>query len=123
MNVFTLFCGECILKSEHGSTTQHWKIFFELEVIDFSDEKYEKAIELFMTKKQDGTEWKRTRRPAGHKYPSNRKTTKKKVTETSQASALCELVESSDEEATNYADEDNIPLSNISLSNYNSSDD
>ena len=44
---------------------------------DFSDEKYEKAIELFMTKKQDSTERKCTRRPAGHKYPSNRKTTKK----------------------------------------------
>ena len=42
---------------------------------DFSDEKYEKAI--IMTKKQDRTERKRTRRPAGHKYPSNRKTTKK----------------------------------------------
>ena len=47
----------------------------------------------------------------------------KNVTETSQASALCELVESSDEEATNYVDVDNIPLGNVSLSNYNSSND
>ena len=75
-----------------------------------------------MTKKQDGTERKHTRRPAGHKYPSNRKTMKEKVTETSQA-ALCELEESSDQEATNSVDVDNTPLSGISLSDYNSSDD
>ena len=48
---------------------------------NFSDEKYEKAIELFMTKKQDGTERKCTRQPAGHKCPSNRKTMKKNVTD------------------------------------------
>ena len=46
------------------------------------------------------------------------KDNKKNVTEISQASALCELVESSDEEATNYVDVDDIPLSD-----YNSSDD
>ena len=62
-----------------------------------------------MTKKQDGTERKHTRWPAGHKYPSNRKTMKENVTETSQASALCELEESSDEEATNSVDVDNTP--------------
>ena len=38
---------------------------------NFSDKKYEKAIELFMTKKQDGREGKHTRQPAGHKYPLN----------------------------------------------------
>ena len=48
---------------------------------------------------------------------------KKNVTETSQASALCKLMESSDKEATNYVDVDDIPLSDISLSDYNSSDD
>ena len=48
---------------------------------------------------------------------------KKNVTETPQAFALCEFVESSNEEATNYVDVDNISLSNISLSNYNSSND
>ena len=57
------------------------------------------------------------------KYPSNRKTMKKNLTETSQASALCELVESSDEEATNDVDVDDMPLSDISLRDYNSSDD
>ena len=57
------------------------------------------------------------------KYPSNRKTMKKNLTETSQASALCELVESSDEEATNYVDVDDVPLSDISFSDYNKSDD
>ena len=66
---------------------------------------------------------KRARRLAGHKYPSNRKTMKKNLTETSQASALCELVESSDEEATNYVDVDDVPLSDISFSDYNKSDD
>ena len=66
---------------------------------------------------------KRARRRAGHKYPSNRKTMKKNLTETSQASALCELVESSDEEATNYVDVDDVPLSDISFSDYNKSDD
>ena len=76
-----------------------------------------------MTKKQDGTDRKGTRQPAGHRYPSNRKTTTKNVTETSQASALCELVESSDEEATNYVDVDDVPLSDISFSDYNKSDD
>ena len=45
---------------------------------------------------------------------------KKNVAETSQASALYKLVKSSEKEATNY-DVDNIPLSDISLSNYNSS--
>ena len=75
-----------------------------------------------MTKKQDGTERKHTRQPAGQKYPSNRKTMKENVTETSQASALCELEESSDKEATNSVDVDNTPLSGISLSDYNSSD-
>ena len=39
LNVFTLFCGECILKSEHSSTTQHWKVFFKLEVIAISQMK------------------------------------------------------------------------------------
>ena len=48
---------------------------------------------------------------------------KKNLTETSQASALCELVESSDEEATNYVDVDDVPLSDISFSDYNKSDD
>ena len=76
-----------------------------------------------MTKKQHGTDRKGTRQPAGHRYPSNRKTTTKNVTETSQASALCELVESSDEEATNYVDVDDVPLSDISFSDYNKSDD
>ena len=76
-----------------------------------------------MTKKQDGTDRKGTRQPAGHRYPSNRKTTTKNVTETSQASALCELVERSDEEATNDVDVDDMPLSDISLRDYNSSDD
>ena len=48
---------------------------------------------------------------------------KKNVTETSQASALCKLTESSDKEATNYVDVDDIPLSDISLTHYNSFDD
>ena len=48
---------------------------------------------------------------------------KENVTETSQASALSKLMESSDKEATNYVDVDDIPLSDISLSDYNSSDD
>ena len=48
---------------------------------------------------------------------------KKNVTETSQACPLCELVESSDEEATNDVDVDDIPLSDISLTDYNSSND
>ena len=43
---------------------------------DFPDKKYEKAIELFMTKKE-GTEQKTPRRPAEHNYPSSRRTTKK----------------------------------------------
>ena len=34
-----------------------------------------------MTKKQDGTDRKCTRQPAGHKCPSNRKTMKKNVTD------------------------------------------
>ena len=76
-----------------------------------------------MTKKQDGTKRKHTRWPAEHKYPSNRKTMKKNVTEASKASALSELVESSDKEVANYVKVDDIPLSDISLSTYNSSND
>ena len=56
LNVYTLFCGECILKNEPSSTIQHWKILYGSEAIAiFQTKKYEKAIELFMTKKQDGT--------------------------------------------------------------------
>ena len=91
---------------------------------DYSDEKYEKAIELFMTNNPDGTERKRTRRPAGHNYPSNRKTTKKSVREESQVAALSELVRSSDEEeVTDYVNVEDIPLSDISLSDSSDGDD
>ena len=47
-NVFILFCGECILKSEHGSTTQHWKIFLELEVIAISQTKNMKKPQSYL---------------------------------------------------------------------------
>ena len=81
----------------------------------FSDKKYKKAIELFMTKKQDG---KKTYKAASRTQISIKQKEQKKICNRHQASALCELVESSDEGATNYVDVDDIPLSNISLRDY-----
>ena len=67
-----------------------------------------------MTKKQNGIEQKCLKQPAAHEYPLSKKTTKK-TREISQATALNDLVESSDkeQEVQEYAN-----FSNISLSDY-----
>ena len=63
---------------------------------NYSSERYEHALELFLSKHPNGEIRKHPRRPDGHKYPKGRKSAK--ADKTSFADAINILVDSSDEE-------------------------
>ena len=63
---------------------------------NYSSERYEHALELFLSKHPNGEIRKHPRRPDGHKYPKGRKSAK--ADKTSFADAIDILVDSSDEE-------------------------
>ena len=91
---------------------------------NFSKERYGNAVNKFLTEYPDGTLRKGKRRLAGHKYPKNRKSTKKARTDA--GAVLDEMftdddeesdeeeVEVEDEEPTNVLRVEDISLENIS---------
>ena len=81
---------------------------------DFSEERYAHAVDLFMSNHTDGTERKRPRRPDGHKYPPQRKSSKKSTPSESLTQSLATLVPDSDDEDTQPETVDDINLSDIS---------
>ena len=80
---------------------------------NFSDERYEHAIELFLTEHPNGEVRQNPRRVAGHQYPKKRKTCS--ITKPDAAKALCLLVTSSDEEDMDTQEEQVNEISDINF--------
>ena len=68
---------------------------------DYSQERYEHVIELFLTRYPNGEVIRHPRRPGGHQYPQKRKS-RKYVPDKSQSAVINEILSSDEELALSH---------------------